>query len=281
VRLTPAQTNAVVEAIAVVLADAELTIDELSAAVIAATGRWAGDLVMPAFQGMWPRWRQAMDSAANRGVLCFGPNRGRYVTYTNPHRWWPAFRPTDGRTTLAALVRNYLHAYGPATSRNFAQWLAVSPQWANELFDSLANELQQVEVDGTHAWVMAGDTKMRSAVPQGVRLLPYFDAYVVGCQPREQLFPGRATERALAGGQAGNYPVLLIDGIVAGVWHQRRTGRKITVTVEPLTTLMVAQRRALDDQVERLGAFLEGAPELTIGIVSVGAHPNTNPRSRV
>ncbi|MDQ2830505.1 MAG: winged helix DNA-binding domain-containing protein, partial [Chloroflexota bacterium] len=51
VRLTPAQTDAVVAAIAVALDDAALTIDELSAAVIAATGPWAGDLVMPAFQG--------------------------------------------------------------------------------------------------------------------------------------------------------------------------------------------------------------------------------------
>ena len=272
VRLTPEQTDAVVEAIAVVLADAELTIDELSEAVIAATGGWAGDLVMPAFQGMWPRWRQAVDTAANRGALCFGPNRGRNVTYTNPRRWLPKFPPADPRTALAAVVRRYLHAYGPATSRHFAQWLAAPLQWANELFESLANELQQVEVDGTRAWVAAGDTTAPAAPAHGVRLLPYFDAYVVGCQPRELLFPGRAAARALANGQAGNYPVLLIDGVVAGVWHQRRAGRRIAITVEPLQALTAAQRRALDEQVARVGAILEGATELTIGTVTVGAH---------
>ena len=26
-------------------------------------------------------------------------------------------------------------------------------------------------------------------------------------------------------GQAGNYPVVLVDGVVGGVWHQRRSGR--------------------------------------------------------
>jgi hypothetical protein len=105
-----------------------------------------------------------------------------------------------------------------------------------------------------------------------VRLLPYFDAYVVGCHPRDKVFPGRAAERALAGSQAGNFPVLLIDGVVAGVWHQRRSGRRIAITVEPLEPLSAAQRRALDDQVERIGAFLEGTPQLTIGAVTVGAH---------
>jgi hypothetical protein len=136
----------------------------------------------------------------------------------------------------------------------------------------LVGEVTRVDVEGTLAWVAAGDTDAPSGPPRGLRLLPYFDAYVVGCQPRELLFPGRAAERALAGGQAGNFPVLLIDGVVAGVWHQRRSGRKIAITVEPLEELSAAQRRALDDQVERVGAILEGTARLSIGSVSVGPH---------
>ena len=106
-----------------------------------------------------------------------------------------------------------------------------------------------------------------------MRLLPYFDAYVVGCQPRALLFPGLAAERVLSpSGQAGNFPVLLIDGIVAGVWSQRRSGRTLAITVEPFDRLTATQRRALDEQVERIGAFLDGTPRLTIGPVTVGGH---------
>jgi Winged helix DNA-binding domain len=93
VRMTPDQTEQVVAAIAVALTDAELTIDELSDAVIDSAGPWAGDLVMPAFQVRWPRWRQAVTTAANRGVLWFGRNRGRNVTYTHPRTWVPGLRP--------------------------------------------------------------------------------------------------------------------------------------------------------------------------------------------
>jgi hypothetical protein len=77
VRMTEGQTEEVVEAIGAALNGAELTVDELGDAVVEATGPWAGDLVMPAFQTMWPRWRQVMHLAGTRGVLCFGPNRGR------------------------------------------------------------------------------------------------------------------------------------------------------------------------------------------------------------
>jgi hypothetical protein len=106
-----------------------------------------------------------------------------------------------------------------------------------------------------------------------VLLLPYFDAYVVGSHPRDPLFPGQATARARApSGQAGNYPVLVIDGVVAGVWHQRRSGKWIDVTVEPLQMLSAPQRRALQAQVDRIAEILEGEPRLTIGTVTAGAH---------
>jgi len=129
-----------------------------------------------------------------------------------------------------------------------------------------------VELAGSAAWVCAGDAVAPAAVPDGVRLLPYFDAYVVAGRPRELLYPGHAAARALAGGQAGNYPVLLIDGTVAGVWHQRRSGRKIAVTVEPFGRLTATRSRALEDQVERVGEILEATPTLTLGTVSVGGH---------
>lgn len=54
----------------------------------------------------------------------------------------------------------------------------------------------------TVAAVVLGATAAPSGLPDGVRLLPYFDAYSVGCFPREHVFPGRAAERALAGSDA-------------------------------------------------------------------------------
>lgn len=264
VRMTAEQTERVVAAIREVVAGRALTIDELSEAVIEVAGPWAGDLVMPAFQTMWPRWRQAMALAAHRGAFVFGPVRGRKVTYTAPPG---ELRPVDGR---AELVRAYLTAYGPATPEHFAQWAGGPKRWAVAAFELV--DLEEVRLDGRPAWVLAGDTGVPDEPPRGVRLLPYFDAYVVAGRPRELLYEGAAARRALAGGQAGNYPVLLVDGQVAGVWHQRRSGKRIDVTVEPLAELSAAALRELDEQVARIGGILEGTPRLTVGPVGVGAH---------
>ncbi len=275
VRLTPAQAEEIVDAIGHALENAELTLDELDRAVVDLVGAWAGDRVMPAFQDMWPRWRQAVGMAAHRGVLCFGPNKGRRVTYTNPRRWLPGFRPAPEDQAIGTLITRYLYAYGPATPQQFAQWIGAPPGWASEQFERHTRELTKINLDNTSAWVAGRDTEMPAEddIKGSVLLLPYFDAYVVGSHPRDRLFPGKAATRALApSGQAGNYPVLLTDGVVAGVWHQRRSGRKIEVTVEPLTRLAAAQRRALQTQVQRVGEILEGQAQLTIGTVTIGGH---------
>jgi len=256
-----------------VLADTELTVDELTEAIADQAGPWAVEETMAAFGGMWPRWRQLTSTAAHRGVLCFGPDRGRKVTYTHPRRWLPGFRPADGDAALRTLVTRYLHAYGPATPRHFARWLNIPPRYAAGLFGTLAGELERVDCDGEPAWTAAGDTAAPPRPHRGIRLLPYFDSYVVAGQPRERLYPGPAAARALTpAGQAGNYPVLLVDGVVGGVWHQRRSGRKIAITVEPLRELTAAQRGQLGDEVDLVGTVMEATATLTVGTVTAGAH---------
>ena len=273
VRFSAEQAEEVLAAIGDALAGSELTVDELTEAVVDRAGPWAGEETMEAFGGRWPRWRQLTSTAAHRGILCFGPTRGRKVTYTNPHRWLPGFRPDDGQAALRALLIRYLYAYGPATSEQFARWLSIPPRRAVELFDTLAGELEPVELDGAPGWTIAGDTATPPRPHRGIRLLGYFDAFVVASQPRERLYPGAAATRALSpAGQAGNFPVLLVDGVVGGVWHQRRSGRKLAITVEPLEELTATQRRQLEDEVDLVGAVMEAKATLTVGTVTVGPH---------
>lgn len=270
--LTTEQSEMLIEAIAANLLEGELTTDELTQALVDRVGSWAGDPVMPAFQGMWPRWRAIQSTAGMRGALCFGPNRGRNVTFTNPRRWLPDFRPMDEQNALAELVQRFLYAYGPATPQQFAQWFAVPRTWAADLFASLSNKIEQVSLEGSPAWVAAGDTDMTASPIQSALLLPYFDAYTIAGFPRELLFPGKAGERALNRGQAGNYPVLLINGIVSGVWQMRRSGRKIDITVEALDGLTREKCKTLDEQVERIGEIFDGKAQWSTGTVTTGPH---------
>ncbi|HEX6685480.1 MAG TPA: winged helix DNA-binding domain-containing protein [Candidatus Limnocylindrales bacterium] len=266
-RLTDQQRESVFEAIQEALTGTQLTVDELDEEIGKRAGGWATELVMPAFQGMWPRWRILTSDAARRGILRFGPSRGRNVTYTRPED----YTPTDGREALAEVVLRYLRSYGPATPQEFARWFGTTPRGATELFAELGDRLAEVSLDGTKCWLAADDTEVPE-VEGGLRLLPYFDPYPVGCYPRERLFPGKAFERALSRTQAGNVPVMLIGGVVAGIWHQRLATSKVTLTVEPFVKLTAARKSELDAQADRIGEILEAKPTVTIGTVTAGKH---------
>ena len=274
IRMTQEETDLVVTAVDDALGQRDLTVEELDAEVVARTGPWAGEPVIPGFDSWWPRWRQAIGLAAHRGVLCFGPDRGRRTCYTHPRRWVPGFSGPDPGTGLERLVLEYLRGYGPATGDHVAQWLGVRASPVRALFAGLEDRLVPAEVDGVQGWLPEADGEIpEDEASPGVRLLPYFDPYVVGCHPRSWLFPGAAAERALsATGQAGTRPVLLVDGTVAGIWHQRRSGNRVHITVEPFVRLTRGGRRELDDEVEGLGAILEATPTLTIGTVAARSH---------
>src|SRR5262245_31166065 len=111
----------------------------------------------------------------------------------------------------------------PPRRRSSPAGSPMAPSASAGAFAALGERVVEVRLEGARAW-LAADDQEPSKAEGGVRLLPYFDSYSVGCYPRDRLYPGRAHERALSRGQAGNVPVMLIGGVVAGVWHQRLTG---------------------------------------------------------
>ena len=65
---------------------------------------------------------------------------------------------------------------------------------------------------------------------------------------------------------------MLVDGVVGGVWHQRRSGKRLTITVEALEPLSAAHRRELEAEVALVGSVMEADATLVIGEVRVGPH---------
>jgi winged helix DNA-binding protein len=139
---------------------------------------------------------------------------------------------------------------------------------ARAVFEALDDELEELEIEGRTAWVLAGDTSFPSAPAAGVRLLPEYDAYVLGFRERDELVPDRAKEVIARGrgryeGVTGSQ-VLLVDGRVAGTWSRRKHGRKLELGVTPVQRLTRAQRAELAGEAERIGLFLGLEPVLTV-----------------
>jgi hypothetical protein len=271
--LEQAHLEALVAAIGDALDGRCLTREELGVEVARRTGPWATEAASPAFGGKWPRWLMALGTSANAGRLCFGPDQGGKVTFVRPDQWLGGWAVVDGEAALREVLRRYLSAYGPATHREFAQWFGMQPGRARALMDDLSSELEEVTIEDYHSWMLAeevSDTRPLEKV--SVSLLPHFDCYLIGSHPRERLVPAELKKRVLTRGAIGNLPLLVANGVVAGLWQQRRTGRHLEIVVESLQSLSQEQHQQLRAAAARVGEVVEMECTLILGAVDTRPH---------
>ena len=206
---------------------------------------WGGIVRHPCFQGR----------------VCFGAPQGREVTFVRTDQWVAHkanLSPEDARTEM---LRHYLRAYGPATSQDFLAWSGMAAKEVRAVWAGCPG-LSEVSVEGRRAWVLREDLDglARATTMLSVRLLPSFDAYLLGHRDKSHLVDAAHYKRVYR--KAGWLsPVVLVDGKVAGLWTYGTKGEKDVVTIEPFRSLSRTEREGIAAEVEDLGRFLGGTPE--------------------
>ncbi len=240
----PAQADTLVEAFADALDGRRLTREELATAV----GHRLGPGVE---ERMRSNWGTLLRPAAFAGFLCFGPSVGSRVTFVRADQWvdgWPS-APLDATAATTEVVRRFLSAYAPVAEAELGDWLSMDPRPS---LDALGYQVEQVTIEGDRRprWRLAGQspaapipalTPMPPTRPT-LRLLPQYDSYILGHRQRERLVPPAAKARIALDPKGRlehvvGVSVLLVDGVVGGLWWRKVTGNRLEVTVEPTTTL--------------------------------------------
>jgi len=131
----------------------------------------------------------------------------------------PAKLPTVVQA-LQRLAPLYFAAHGPATLADFAWWAGVSELTAKSALERL--ELENVFMDklrGIHLATRESLDQLSSAPAKwdSLKLLPYWDAYVMAHADRHRYLDSKWEDRVVdLGGNVTN--VILREGRVAGVW---------------------------------------------------------------
>ena len=86
------------------------------------------------------------------GLVVFGCRRGGSPTFAS-FRSWLGRAPETPPDADRLLVRKFLHCHGPSTPALLAEWLGCSPAQARRLWNSVAQELEPVSVEGQSALV--------------------------------------------------------------------------------------------------------------------------------
>jgi hypothetical protein len=99
-----------------------------------------------------------------------------------------------------------------------------------------------------------------------VRLLPYFDSYLLGHRDRRHLVSDEHRHR-VSRSQGWIAPVVLVDGRVAAVWKHARGRAGLEVEVTPLERLARPVVAAIRTEAEELRRFL-GADEVQVSVTA-------------
>lgn len=193
-----------------------------------------------------------------RGVVCSGPNQGNEPTFVRADAWIPGWRDVSNEEAESELLRRYLRAFGPATQADFAAWTGMPQSNVREIWAREEADIVPVSVEGWSAAVLRNDVRTLTraeSTPPPVRLLPYFDVFLLGHKTRQHLVAVRHHKSVYrtAGWIA---PVVLVDGRVAGVWAYARERNRLLVRVTRFAAMSARTAAGIREETEKLGRFL-------------------------
>ncbi len=198
-----------------------------------------------------------LQQSAHQGSLIFGPSQGSKVTFTRPDRWISRQDQPSSEQALRTLLRRFYTAYGPASFEDFAHWWGVPAPEAKPLEQLIADELEPVEFDDHPSRMLSRDLDQIYSIDEAhsIRLVPSWDTYVMFYHPRELFVSARFRSRTFDQIH-GNAPVLLKDGIAAGVWNKRKRGKTLEIRVDPFQSLKSTDKRSIREEANSLAEFL-------------------------
>jgi hypothetical protein len=170
--------------------------------------------------------------------------RRRADLYGLAEEWVGPPRAADPQATL---VRRYLRGFGPATRQEIANFAGLRP--AALALDELGLRRFAAE-DGAELLDLPRAPLPAADTPAPPRLLPTWDATLLGHARRALIIREEDRPRIFATRTPQSFPTVLVDGTVAGTWRHE-DGR---IRLDPWREL--ADRDALEEECEALARYL-------------------------
>jgi len=254
--LTANELDAMMTAIPQVLGDTGIPREALAEAIAQQAG--APKLKDKLLSG----WAALLKPSSFRGDLCFGPNIGQNITFVSSRAWLGTWESPESNVAFAEIVRRYLSVYGPSTHDEFARWFGFEPSDAKRAFQTIAQEVVSVDVEGWKALALSATLPdIQASAPTGVvRLLPYFDVYTIAVAPHVDALMSPQHKALVYRPQGWISPVVVVDGRIVAVWEYETKKVKLTVKISLFEALTEAQQAALESEAQNLGWFFNLEP---------------------
>lgn len=154
----------------------------------------------------------------------------------------------DRQITLESLIERYLAAFGPATVPDIQAWSGLTG--LGQVVERMRGRLRSMQDEhGRELLDVPGGPLPDPETSATPRFLPPFDNAILSHRDRARIIAAADRREVFRDRMMRTF---LVDGFVAGGWQLDRA----TLRIRPFRPLRAADRSAVDDEAERLAAFL-------------------------
>jgi len=201
--------------------------------------------------------------AAQVGITCIGPQRGRDQTFVLLADWAPEQVTMTPADALVELFFRYVRSHGPVGLRDFAGWTGLTLTDTRRAAAGNAGRAVPLRTAAGELWATTGLTERLQAkdLPSpAVVALPGFDEFVLGFKDRSLQLTHGSFERVVPGGNGMFRATVVADGLAVATWKRTLKPGRVMVEVEPLAAPL--EPADLDAAFAPYGHFLGRAVEV-------------------
>lgn len=194
-----------------------------------------------------------LSQLAQEGLICQGPHQDKQQTFVLLQEWAPSAEDLDLEAAFAKLARVYFASHGPATAYDLAWWVGATLADVRRGIAAAGDDLHSEIIEGQTYYT----SKSSEAPPQGpsVYLLAGYDEYILGYKDRGAVLAEGDLDRVVPGNNGVFYPMIVVDGQIAGTWKRALKKERVEVSLSPFMPLRASQIEAATAQAKSYAAF--------------------------
>jgi hypothetical protein len=203
-------------------------------------------------------------SAELDGLVCNGPMKGRKITYSLLDEWIPEKREITRSEGLHELAGRYFTSRCPATIEDFIWWSNLSVTEAKIAVESIKSDFT-FEQGTTGKYLLPNSFSLQKNDNNIVHLLPAYDEYLISYRDRSSSLSSVYNKKTVSDNGIF-YPVIVVNGQVAGRWKRSIQKNKVIITQDFFTPPEKEIKKQADIKAELYGRFLKKEIEINSNI---------------
>jgi hypothetical protein len=201
------------------------------------------------------------------GVICSGPIKENRPTYSLLSYRVPKRKDLGRDESLAELAKRYFTSHAPATIQDFSWWSNLSLTEIKRAVETVKSDFSTEETD-TGKYLLPDSFSWDKIPKSSVHLLPAYDEFLISYRDRSHSLHATHNKRTISSNGIF-FPIVVINGQVAGVWQRSVQKNKLVVSVNTFQEQGKTIKKQIEKKAAEYGKFLDKETDVTFKVSEV------------